>query len=291
MADPNGLRERRKEASTDLLSEDSPLTRTTTTNATSSAAAAEKKSQQSLNKLVSEEDSAPFSLVDLLRSLVFIVVASCGLSYVVTGESYVWGLKRPNWSRVEVVRAYWDQEAKKEPISISQNGPLQLTDADLPRYDGTNPELPIYLALNGTIYDVTAGRRHYGPGGSYHFFAGVDATRAFVTNCFREDRTPDLRGVEEMFLPLDDEVVDAEIVKKIGTGGFKKLKERERREAKKGVDGALSHWIGFFENGGKYPKIGQVKREKGWETKGEKPALCEKAQKGRKKRTIPEDGI
>lgn len=49
--------------------------------------------------------------------------------------------------------------------------------------------------------------------------------------------------------------------------------------------------VGFFENGGKYPKIGQVKREKGWESKGEKPALCEKAQKGRKKRTIPEGGI
>lgn len=49
-----------------------------------------------------------------------------------------------------------------------------------------------------------------------------------------------------MFLPLDDEVVDKEIVQKIGSGGFKKLKERERREAKKSVDGALGHWIGEF---------------------------------------------
>ena len=49
--------------------------------------------------------------------------------------------------------------------------------------------------------------------------------------------------------------------------------------------------IGFFENSGKYPKIGKVQREKGWETKGEKPKLCEKAMKGRKKRAIPEGGI
>src|SRR5205814_4778334 len=65
-------------------------------------------------------------------------------------------------------------------------------------YDGTNPDLPIYLAINGTIFDVSASRHIYGPGGSYHFFAGHDATRAYVTGCFTEDITPDLRGVEEM---------------------------------------------------------------------------------------------
>lgn len=101
MADTNELRERRKETS-----DDSPLTKTTT-NVTSSSLASKKKAKKSLNKLAADEDSAPFSLVDLLRSLVFIIIASCGLSYVVTRESYVWGLKRPNWSRVEVIQAYW----------------------------------------------------------------------------------------------------------------------------------------------------------------------------------------
>ncbi|ATZ47776.1 hypothetical protein BCIN_03g00800 [Botrytis cinerea B05.10] len=275
MADTDALRERRKRNSVDILQDEVPLTKTTTRASSSSA---EKKAKKSLNKLAADEDAAPFSLVDLLRSIVFVLVASCGLSYVVTRNSYFWGIKRPNWTHGEVLKGYW-------------NGPPQLTDADLPRYDGTNPDLPIYLALNGTIYDVSTGRRHYGPGGSYHFFAGVDATRAFVTNCFEEDRTPDLRGVEDMFLPVDDEETDAEILKKVGKGGMKKLKERERREAAKSVRDALGHWIGFFENSGKYPKIGKVQREKGWETKGEKPKLCEKAMKGRKKRTIPEGGI
>ncbi|KAF7864424.1 hypothetical protein EAF04_006558 [Stromatinia cepivora] len=278
MTDTNALRERRKEISTDILS-DAPLTKTNTNiPSSSSTSSADKKTKKSLNKLTADEDAAPFSLVDLLRSIVFILIASCGLSYVVTRNSYFWGVKRPMWTRGEVLRAYW-------------NGPPSLTDADLSQYDGTNPSLPIYLALNGTIYDVSAGRRHYGPGGSYHFFAGVDASRAFVTNCFQEDRTPDLRGVEEMFLPLDDEEIDAEIVRRIGKGEFKKLREREQREARKSVGEALGHWIGFFENSGKYPKIGRVQRGKGWETKGEKPKLCEKAQKGRKKRSIPEGGI
>ena len=67
-----------------------------------------------------------------------------------------------------------------------------------------------------------------------------------MTNCFEEDRTPDLRGVEDMFLPVDDEETDAEILKKVGKGGMKKLKERERREAAKSVRDALGHWIGKF---------------------------------------------
>jgi predicted heme/steroid binding protein len=89
-----------------------------------------------------------------------------------------------------------------------QNGPIQYTDADLKAYDGTDPTKPILLAINGTIYDVSNGRKHYGPEGSYHLFAGADASRGFVTGCFDTDRTPDMRGVEEMFLPLDDPEID-----------------------------------------------------------------------------------
>lgn len=40
-------------------------------------------------------------------------------------------------------------------------------------------------------------------------FAGADASRAFVTGCFKEDRKPDMRGVEEMYLPQDDVEVDS----------------------------------------------------------------------------------
>ena len=82
---------------------------------------------------------------------------------------------------------------------------MHLTDAELLQYDGSDSSKPIYLALNGTIYDVSASPRTYGPGGSYHFFAGRDAARAFLTGCFAEDAVPDLRGVERMFVPVDPE--------------------------------------------------------------------------------------
>lgn len=159
-----------------------------------------------------------------------------------------------------------------------------MTDAQLRKYDGSDPDTPIYLALNGTIYDVTAGRRFYGAGGTYSHFSGCDATRAFATSCFDEaHRTPDIRDVELMHMPLDDPEIDALYT----SGQLKAKKEQERRLAKQKVKETLDHWIGFFSTSGKYPAVGYVKREKGWETKGTPPPLCAKAQEGRVARAPP----
>jgi hypothetical protein len=49
---------------------------------------------------------------------------------------------------------------------------------------------------SGDVYDVSANRRMYGPGGGYGFFSGRDAARAFVTGCFKEDLTHDVRGLD-----------------------------------------------------------------------------------------------
>ena len=37
-----------------------------------------------------------------------------------------------------------------------------LSEAELARYDGSDPSKPIYLGLDGDVYDVTAGARMYG---------------------------------------------------------------------------------------------------------------------------------
>ncbi|KAH8819196.1 hypothetical protein F5884DRAFT_815467 [Xylogone sp. PMI_703] len=224
---------------------------------------------KSLAARAKEEDSA-ISVLDIFRTIFFLLIASSALSWLVTRDSFIWGLQRPDFTRIGVLKTWF-------------NGPLQLTDQELKSYDGSNPELPIYLAINGTIYDVSEGRKHYGPGGSYHFFAGADASRAFVTSCFREDINPDMRGVEDMFLPLDDPEIDSQYT----SGQLKALKEQERRRAKQEVYKGLKHWVDFFRNNPKYPAVGTVKREPGWETKGEPPVLCEKAAKRRKPRAPP----
>lgn len=167
----------------------------------------------------------------------------------------------------------------------SQRGPLHLTPSQLSLYNGTDESLPIYLALNSTIYDVSASPQLYGPGGSYHFFAGKDATRAFVTGCFDTDLVPDLRGVEEMFIPLDDD--DDEERGKEETTRQKRRerklrREREGREARRKVVEAVEGWRIVFDGGkgGKYWRVGRVV---GVEL-GERRELCEKARQLRPRR-------
>lgn len=72
--------------------------------------------------------------------------------------------------------------------------PVNLTEAELATFDGTNGK-PIYVAVNGSVYDVSASPELYGPGGSYAFFSGKDGARAYITGCFATDLTHDLRGV------------------------------------------------------------------------------------------------
>lgn len=178
-----------------------------------------------------------------------------------------------------------------------QNGHIRLTDTALSHYDGTDPSKPIYLALNGTIYDVSANPKTYGPGGSYHFFAGRDAARAFLTGCFQEDRTPDLRGVEEMYIPIDP----PQPTQDPGQGKVWRKKElskaevkirhaRELRKARKEVKDGLEHWHVLFrgDKAKPYFKVGEVEREQGWLEKLPKRELCAEAKKSRPTRPVEE---
>ncbi|CAO3595326.1 unnamed protein product [Absidia cylindrospora] len=99
---------------------------------------------------------------------------------------------------------------------------LVFTEKELLQYDGSNPNLPIYLAVDGDVFDVTKGRGWYGYGASYGHFSGKDAARAFVTGCFEDHLTHDLRGLSAAQL--------------------------------KGVE----HWKSFYTNHHTYHKIGTV---------------------------------
>jgi predicted heme/steroid binding protein len=55
------------------------------------------------------------------------------------------------------------------------------TPEELAQYDGRDPSKPLLLSIMGRVYDVTKGYDKYGPGKSYHFFTGKDATRSFIT--------------------------------------------------------------------------------------------------------------
>lgn len=59
---------------------------------------------------------------------------------------------------------------------IPQGKPRSFTASQLAQFNGNNPNEPIYLALDGFVYDVTKGREFYRSGGPYHYLAGKDST-------------------------------------------------------------------------------------------------------------------
>ncbi len=54
----------------------------------------------------------------------------------------------------------------------------QFHEADLAPFNGTNPDKPIYIGLDGYVYDVSAGgKQFYVTGASYHYLAGRDSSK------------------------------------------------------------------------------------------------------------------
>ncbi|KAI8270362.1 hypothetical protein K4K58_010859 [Colletotrichum sp. SAR11_239] len=270
MADDK-VRQRKPQAAAEE-DDDNLFAGTPAENSRGAAAAAPSKKKKKSKKANDDgaEEYSPW--LDILRVISFLALASCALSYLISnGESFFWGFKNKPWYlKVD----YWKSKL---------NGPIELTPEQLLAYNGSDPELPIYLAINHTIFDVSANPRIYGPGGSYNVFAGHDASRGFVTGCFLEDRTPDMRGVEDMFLPLDDPEVD----RHWSYDEMQKKMAEERAEAHRMVEQTLKHWVDFFSKSDKYIKVGRVKREEGWLEKTKPPKLCDQAAKGRVKRKIP----
>ncbi|ORY92644.1 cytochrome b5-like heme/steroid binding domain-containing protein [Leucosporidium creatinivorum] len=121
----------------------------------------------------------------------------------------------------------WGYEGKYDSLAkvsstLLPTPQIYFTEERLALHDGTDPAYPVYVALDGDVYDVSASAKTYGPGGGYNIFAGKDAARAFITGCFKTHLTHDLRGLTEKDL------------------------------------GALAHWKGFFANHATYKKVGRV---------------------------------
>ncbi|KAK4505798.1 hypothetical protein PRZ48_003763 [Zasmidium cellare] len=212
------------------------------------AEASEKTDRKSNSGRTKSEDNTGIGIIDIFRIIAGLLLLNCIASYFVTGDSVTWNY-RPWWIRPNILAA-------------RLRGPVILTDNELLQYDGSNESLPIYLALNGTIFDVTAGQRIYAPGGPYNVFAGRDATRAYITGCFKEDSIADYRGVEWTFVPTD-------------VPHFVDKSDEDLSEAERGyryemvglaleeVDKTIAHWQKVFrgETGKDYFEVGYVQRD------------------------------
>ena len=93
-------------------------------------------------------------------------------------------------------------EVPPSPIALNngQRRPLiHLTKEELSKFNGSDPDLPIYVAIQGFIYDVSDNRECYLKGMGYHGLAGKDGTVSFALgtpNVYKE-KFPDCEDVAE----------------------------------------------------------------------------------------------
>ncbi|GAA5976092.1 hypothetical protein JCM11641_003279 [Rhodosporidiobolus odoratus] len=111
----------------------------------------------------------------------------------------------------------------------------QYTPTELAEFDGIKGDGTVLLAVRRKVYDVTAGKGFYGPGGPYASFAGRDASRGLANQSFESD----------MLYRLGQ--IDSE-----GNEGIDSLVE--------GMDDGkwrgLTEWEELFR--GKYPVVGDL---------------------------------
>ena len=74
----------------------------------------------------------------------------------------------------------------EEPIKIKDDvdaeNIMTITREELEEMDGFDGA-PLYLAIKGRVYDVSAGKKFYAEGSDYHDWVGKDASRSFGTGC------------------------------------------------------------------------------------------------------------
>ncbi|MCJ1259241.1 hypothetical protein MMC24_007077 [Lignoscripta atroalba] len=87
--------------------------------------------------------------------------------------------------------------APKNPVKLDPPKDDPISEAELAKCDGNSPDHPTYVAIKGTVFDVTANSA-YGTKGQYHVFAGKDASRALAQSSLKiEDCRPDYEDLPD----------------------------------------------------------------------------------------------
>ncbi|VEU21789.1 DEKNAAC102266 [Brettanomyces naardenensis] len=160
-------------------------------------------------------------MADLILIAVLVVVATLILKNTIFSSVSTVDVEK------EIDESGKTQDEADEPTVIQDYTPRMLSN-----YNGFDLE-KIFIAIKGNVYDVSSGRRFYGPSGPYSNFAGHDASRGLAKNSFEMD----------VIKPFDEPIDD--------------LADLTANDLT-----SLKNWENMFK--GKYPVVGRLVSEEEW---------------------------
>lgn len=94
-------------------------------------------------------------------------------------------------------------KAQEQEETETPDPPRNFTAKQLLHFDGTKEDRgddmkPVYLSVQGIVFDVSDGRNFYGPDGPYEKFAGHECGVALAKMSFDTEHLDDLEGCETL---------------------------------------------------------------------------------------------
>ncbi|KAJ9607588.1 hypothetical protein H2200_007666 [Cladophialophora chaetospira] len=116
----------------------------------------------------------------------------------------------------------------KVPIELNEPKRDEITLEELAQNDGTNPDGKTWVAIKGTVFDVSKNNA-YKEKGQYHVFAGKDPSRGLAMSSLKpEDCVPEWSDLDDKYKTVLDEWYTFfskryNIVGKVSTSKLQKL--------------------------------------------------------------------
>ena len=148
---------------------------------------------------------SPSALLTALAAVALPLLYYCVVHAVARGKCPVPGVSGKG-ARPMAEATAAESRRPRDPVQLGS-----ITKEELLRIGtGADPTSRIYIAIKGTIYDVTPGEDFYGPDGPYAKFAGRDASYALAKMSLKEE---DVHGDTSGLSAAERDILDDWIAK------------------------------------------------------------------------------